>query len=465
MKLLRRGPWFSPPLQTAALLFSFATSLLSADEIIQKLEAQDFMGKKTYLNVRVMGVTEKGLKISHDSGISILALKSLPAELALKYAPQEQIPQASTEKELLKMVDSREEPGSAAAISSSFDPSCLVIIKTNSGSGSGFIAQSEGKTFVYTNAHVICGRPGSFTQKIVSVRTGTGREIPIPFELELSLHYDPNASHGLEDVARFPVTVKEGEVAYQIKAPAVTEYMNREVIAYGNSQGMDVLTSLKGQVIGLGTDRIEISCEIVPGNSGGPVVLADTKQVIGISTYLQNGGKDIWSKGTTFEGIRRFAVRPEQVTKWRKMQLTSLITSLSELQAFERDTLSLAAACYLDPRPNRGGFDMPSTQKGDYVVKQVILDGSKHTLGSTISSGIARVNQRLGAASATLAMQAVVPVFSEFFSSVAAKSSSQISALQTSDRVPYVKQHFAELIEVRKEVHAQFVKEGLSRFR
>jgi hypothetical protein len=444
----------------------------SPAEELGKLEVQEFMGKKVYENVRVLGVTDKGLKVVHDAGISIIAFKNLPPHISAKY-PQPQVPQVEEAKPVpaptTAMPKTDSPPvtaGAPAAAVSSFDPNCLVLIRTDSSSGSGFIAAVDGKTYVYTNAHVLCGQPGSFTKKIVSLKTASGRNIPLPPELELSDTYDANSPSGLEDVARFPVTLAEGETAYEIKPFDVTGSMDRKVVAYGNSAGMDVVTSLSGQILGLGTDRMEISCEIIRGNSGGPVVLEDSKQVIGISTYLSDKGtRDIWSANTVFDGVRRFAVRPEQVTKWRKMSLGSLLLALSELEAFDRDTMTLAAACYLNPKPNRGGFVMPEISKGNYSLKQIIIDGGRLPLGATISSGIARVNQRLGGSAATISIQGVVPVFAEFFSSVTQKSNAQITSMQMSDRAPYVKQFFAALIETRKAYHAQFVQEGMTRFR
>lgn len=225
------------------------------------------------------------------------------------------------------------------------------------------------------------------------------------------------------------------------------------------------MNSLEGAVLSLGSDRIEVSRQIVLGNSGRPVVLTDTKQVLGISTYLDSGKSDIWPRGTVFENVRRFAVRPDKVTQWRQIEYTSLMSSLAKLKAFHRDTLTLAAACYLDPKPNRGGFDIPSRPRGDYIIRQVIVDGSRFTLGAAISNGIAKVNQRLGFTKSTMAISQVVPVFAEFFAFVAQVSSSKISMLSNADRAPYVKQFIPELLEIRKTIHASFLNEGATRYR
>lgn len=464
-------------LKHLTLLFAAALTgmagQLTAQEVIEKLEVQGTAGAKVYEHVRVLGVTDKGVKISHDAGIAVVPFALLPKDLAAKYPGPASAPAASGAPMTNEAPPppSDEQGNVMPEVVKSFDPNSLIFIKTEGAegeklTGTGFIALMDGKAYVYTNAHVICGQQGHFTKKINSIKTAGGREIPTPYELELSETYDKDSPSGLEDVARFPITLKPGEKAYEISGLDATDYVGKEVLAYGDSSGAGVMTTLEGKVTALGTDRMEISCEIVPGNSGGPVVLAESKKVIGISTYLAAGKRDIWSKGTQFEKIRRFAVRPELVKKWRRMQYTSLITSLDELRGFERDTRTMAAACLLNPIPNRGGFELPTTQRGDYEIKDTILSGSRYPLGATIVSGISSVNQRLGGGrGTTLAMQFVVPVFTEFFAKVTSKSSSQMSSLRTADRVPYLKQYTGRLIEDRLPVHAQFIEEGVTRFR
>lgn len=453
---------------------------MPAQEVIERLEIQGTAGVKVFEHVRVLGVTDKGVKISHDAGIAVLPLAHLPKDLAAKY-PSAEAPASAPAPSAAPMNNGGIEVPPAphmdaqgnqvAEVVKSFDPNCLVFIKTEGthggiGAGTGFIALVNGKSYVYTNAHVICGQDGDFTKKIVSIKTAAGRDIPVPYELELSETYDKNAPNGLEDVARFPIFVKSGDKAYEITGLDAADYVGKDVVAYGNSAGAGVMTTLEGKVKALGSDRLEITCEIIPGNSGGPVVLAESKKVIGVSTYLSAGKRDLWTKDTQFGDIRRFAIRPEQVKKWRKMQYTSLITALEELNGFERDTRTMAAACMLNPIPNRGGFEVPATTRGDYVIKDIIVAGSKYPLGATIATGITAVNQRLGSGrGTTLAMQFVVPVFQDFFSKVASKSSSQISSLKTADRAPYLKQYTGRLIEDRLPVHAQFVEEGMTRFR
>jgi hypothetical protein len=443
---------FSNPLALARKLLFVAALPLSitlAQDTLPKLDIAGPFGVKSFTGVRVMSTTAAGVKISHDSGIATIPFKDLPPELASKYKPEAAVSSATPTPPPASGV-----PGHAP--SGPFKPDSLVIIKTDSSSGSGFIVTDGSKTYVYTNAHVLCGSPGGFTKKIEKIVTASGEVIPTPFEVELSESFDPNSPSGLEDLARFSVTVKDGTPAYDIRSVSASNLMNQAVIAFGNSDGQDVITSLKGEVLGVGTDRVEISCPIVGGNSGGPVVSVDTGAVIGVSTYLVAGRRDIWAKDTDFEKVRRFAVRPDKVTKWRRVQYTNLMTSLASMEAFDRDTLSLAAASFLNPKWNRGGFDVPTNQKGDYIIREIIVEGSKHRLGGAIASGITTVNQRFAGVSGNISMSAVVPVFQNFFAEVLHASSAQVTDVGGTDRAPYLKQFIKEMVEVRREVEAVF---------
>jgi S1-C subfamily serine protease len=466
--ILRLSPTVAATLLAVGMLFGSGILPCQAQEVTPLLEVQSSFGKKTYQNVKVMAVTPQGVKVLHEGGITVIPATSLPKEWLAKYAPEASVIPKTEEPKAPEMPKADALPSAQGASTSSFDSASLVIIKTNNGNGSGFIAKFGGKTYVYTNAHVLCGGIGGFTTKIVSIQTASGRTIPTPYELELSEVNDTTTDTGLEDVARFPIVLKDGESAYEISEMDPNITVGSKVIAYGNSLGGDVVTSLPGSILGLGTDRLEISSEIVPGNSGGPVVLEQTKKVIGISTYLTSGRRDIWTKGTKFDQVRRFAMRPEKVTKWRKMLYTSLMASTAELNAFDRDTLSLAAACFLNPKRNNAGFDFTVESKGDYIVRTVLVDGAKHSLGQSINAAIARVNQRIGGNmggnTARMAVQGVVTHFAEFFNSVAQASTSQMQSLQSADRAPYLKKSVPDLLRERTEVHNAFVQQA-ARFR
>lgn len=173
----------------------------------------------------------------------------------------------------------------------------LVLIETSTGRGTGFFARWDDRVFLVTNQHVLGGTaPGS-----VKLRDLHGRDVRLgPLEVSATL-----------DLARFPVALRPALAV----APDVR--LDDAVIAYGNSQGAGVATLGRGRVVGLAADRIEIDAEIVPGNSGGPVV-DDSGRVVGVATYVAvlAPPEDFLSRDTRYAQPRRFALRLSAVDDW-----------------------------------------------------------------------------------------------------------------------------------------------------
>src|SRR5207253_750956 len=87
-----------------------------------------------------------------------------------------------------------------------------------------------------------------------------------------------------------------------------------EVVVAGNAEGAGVVREIPGKIVGLGADRLEVDATFVPGNSGSPILLKSSRQVIGVATYVH--------LPTTF---------------WRsskKTAATEPITSLNEVRRF-----------------------------------------------------------------------------------------------------------------------------------
>jgi len=129
-------------------------------------------------------------------------------------------------------------------------------------SGSGFIARMDGKTYIFTNQHVILGAD------TIRLKTPAGEAL-IPRGIELSV---------TRDVARMLIDERP---AFDIS----TEFaVNSPVGVFGNSEGADVATALYGEVAGIGIDLVEVTADFVPGNSGSPV-LNSSQGVIGIASF------------------------------------------------------------------------------------------------------------------------------------------------------------------------------------
>jgi len=168
----------------------------------------------------------------------------------------------------------------------------LVIIncsgKDGRSAGSGFVAKMDGKTYLFTNQHVIFG-----TDRI-SFKTVAGKTLK-PRSVELSRSRDIARLLLADDVEGFGVSEKV--------------LMDVPVAVFGNSEGGGVATELYGKTTGIGADLIEVSAEFVSGNSGSPVLDLD-QMVVGVASYVRFATTSRMTKGTRFENkTRRFCYR------------------------------------------------------------------------------------------------------------------------------------------------------------
>ncbi len=168
----------------------------------------------------------------------------------------------------------------------------LVIIECSSelgdSAGSGFIARMDGKTYIFTNQHVIMGADR------IEFATVAGEHIA-PKGVELAL---------TRDIARLPIDDRDDALTISENV-----LMNMPLAVFGNSEGGGVATELYGEVTGVGADLVEVSAEFVSGNSGSPVINKN-KEVIGIASYVRFSRPSRMTENTKFENkTRRFCYR------------------------------------------------------------------------------------------------------------------------------------------------------------
>jgi Trypsin-like peptidase domain/GYF domain 2 len=197
---------------------------------------------------------------------------------------------------------------------------CFVVIKDGSASGSGFICRDGQKTWLYTNVHVGAGmRNPQFNRLDGSqIRVGAAE------------------AGGGRDVMRLAVTdaMQPLEVMQNLDAAA---RIGDEVVVMGNSGGGGVVTTLPGKLVGIGPDRIEVSAEFIPGNSGSPIVHVPTGKVIGIATYLIKR-YDEFSPTNSRSGkpevatVRRFGYRLDGIQKWEAINWTAFHAESEQLR-------------------------------------------------------------------------------------------------------------------------------------
>lgn len=177
--------------------------------------------------------------------------------------------------------------------------SALVFVETGVASGSGFIAEMDGKVYLFSNQHNFMGAGKT------DLRTMNGRLLqPVSFEFSRD-----------RDLVRFELGEEDLRDVTPLQLAVETPGIDVPVVVFGNSAGGNVATELKGKILGVGPGDIEVDADIVPGNSGSPVIGTDLK-VVAVATYVSfeleldkdDPRRQIF-KGTRFDKTRRYGVR------------------------------------------------------------------------------------------------------------------------------------------------------------
>ena len=175
----------------------------------------------------------------------------------------------------------------------------VFLVKTDSGRGSAFKCLMDGKSYIVTNLHVVDGTSN------IEIHNHKGINIALPAKAEICKD---------ADLLRFLIG-NEGGLEIQ---PEVA--LGEAAVVYGNSQGSDVVTELKGKVLGVGPTTFEVSCPFVTGNSGGPVV-GKSGKVMGVASFLTLR-ENKWDQKTRFSEVRRFAINLQTKQSWISVPLS-----------------------------------------------------------------------------------------------------------------------------------------------
>jgi len=258
---------------------------------------------------------------------------------------------------------------------------CSLIVITDRGQGSAFLCHEGDYTYIYTNIHVLTAanqvrfvdRMGTEYKDIVDVETA-GK----PF------------ANG--DVVRLRLQSQRPKALRM--APEDSVALAGKILIFGNSTGKGVITQLDGEIKGLGPGNLEVSSPIVPGNSGGPIVDAQTLEVIGISYYAIAGDESVWTKDTPFAEVRRFGLRPAQIRGWDRMHLSDLLNHGYHFAQLEENIRIMAILKFADYSLTGIRFDRDLPLSGDYTVGMVL---DRHA-GNPILRQIQLLNETLAAA-------------------------------------------------------------------
>jgi len=238
----------------------------------------------------------------------------------------------------------KNEPPSSAHMGNNgqaIDVSKLVfVVISESSSGTCFLLKDSTNNYIYSNTHVFSGSTNSI------IKNAEFKIIPIPEFIEVAHDYD---------LMRFKATGSDGLHIGEL--PKIDD----EVETYGNSQGVGVITKNSGKVLGVGDSSIEVSCEIVSGNSGGPII-DKHGNVIGIASFSIKRDEDQWNEATRYEKVRRFGIRIDQPIKWESVKYSDFKKDTVLLDAVS-DSLDTIISCVqsIDRNKMMITFSLPKT--------------------------------------------------------------------------------------------------------
>ena len=300
---------------------------------------------EVYRAVVIRKVEETGVSFAHEGGVATLDENSAPAAWVSRFRLGVRKPVTPPPAE-----------ASAAAVATATPKSTgksgknsivreklpgVLLVQSETSKGSAFLVARDGGTWLYTAAHVLTDGKG------LAVKNSDGATLTEFGKCQIAEDCD---------LARIEVSVKPGLALSVVQASGAK--VDQEIVAVGNSGGSDVLTLLDGKITALGPKEVEVSASVIEGNSGGPVMLAETGEVVGVVCRAEAARDDVWSAGTDFSKVRRFATRIDREVPWRAASLDSLRTENERIAKFDSRTRLVFAMAALQPGQNGLRLDM-----------------------------------------------------------------------------------------------------------
>ena len=195
----------------------------------------------------------------------------------------------------------------------------LVFVTGADGSGSGFVARLNEANFLFTNDHVAAGIKGAGFKSLDGTKVTGGAAASAVGHDIFRMQLGPGGTP-------FEVMLKVDENAA----------IDDEVVVLGNSEGAGVINTIKGRIVGIGPNLVEVDAPFQPGNSGSPIVHLKTGKVIGVATYLTIKKYDAATKEVLKAPvIRRFGYRLDSVKTWQPVAWPAFYAQAAEIQAIE----------------------------------------------------------------------------------------------------------------------------------
>lgn len=262
-------------------------------------------------------------------GMSFLVAFFCAALSVSAETPEERIARLKLELELAQAAAGYVEGSDhVAEVKEEVPTNALVIIETENGGGSGFIAKIKKRSFLVSNIHVLAAARGA------SVKTMNGDKIALPDLVYLSEN---------RDLAIVPIEWEGAHFKVSTSLPNDHVRIGDAITVMGNSDAAGVATKLKGQIDGIGPEELEVSAKFVPGNSGSPIIHDDLGVAIGLVSHMRDlSEKDKWTKDSELADIRRFGFRLDGNISWQQLSLSDLYEQGELYERFEDRTIVLA---------------------------------------------------------------------------------------------------------------------------
>lgn len=275
-------------------------------------------------SVKVTSFDDLEIRVAHEGGASKLTHANAPEEWIEKFGllSEEQAKLLQSSKDPFTEEIDAEDPEPSTFALNGNETEHIVIIEGDASTGTGFLLNIEGRSWLYTAAHVISGNK---TLKMKNINGDVFKK----FDLM-------QTAEGF-DLLRF--RLKENvEEALEVADSSDVAKENMKVAALGNGGGAGVISSEEGIIKGISAEFFEVDCDIIPGNSGGPIILQKTRKVIGVVTHLKKGEANVWTRGTRFTKIRRFGCRLNREHKWVDQSIASFIKEGKDMVTYDKIT-------------------------------------------------------------------------------------------------------------------------------
>lgn len=235
----------------------------------------------------------------------------------------------------------------------------LVFVEANGGAGSAFACKIGDKNYVITNQHVVAGQSNLKFTLLDRTQLKTGAAMA-------ATGHDIIAFAAGADAKALEI---QGDLEKNI-------LIGDEVVVLGNTEGARVIQPLKGKLLGIGPDLVEVSAAFLPGNSGSPIIHLKTGKVIGVATYLTVRDLNIPSERTEPK-VRRFGYRLDSIKRWQPISWPLYQQEHAQLQKVEARTADLSGLLEdlaengkIDPQKHQNPAIKPPIEKFSEIVKR-----------------------------------------------------------------------------------------------